>query len=72
MGLLTMVLQYSMPSKPVDELYQLVEEGEKTMKDENGDLKIYDVYAGIDRSIFEGDYSFTTAAERAQALTGED
>ena len=70
MGVFTIVLQYSAPSKSIEELYKLVEETEKTITDENGNLKIYNVYAGVDRSIFEGNFAFTNAAECQQALTG--
>ncbi len=72
LGLFTTVLQYSAPSKPIDELYKIVEEGEEKLKDENGNIKVFDVYTGVDRSIFDGDFAFTTAAERQQALTGKD
>ena len=70
LGLFTIVLQYGAPSKPIDELYEMVEEMEADMKDEDGNLEVYDVYLGIDRSIYDGDFAFTTAAERQQALTG--
>ena len=69
-GMLATVLEFSSPSKPINELYKLVEENEKDLRDENGNLKIFDVYTGVDRSIFEGNFAFTTAAERQQALTG--
>ena len=69
-GALTTVLQYSSPSKPIEELNKAVEENEKELKDENGNLKIFDVYMGVDRSIFDGDFAFTTEAERQQAITG--
>ena len=69
-GALTTVLQYSSPSKPIEELNKAVEEIEKELTDENGNLKIFDVYMGVDRSIFDGDFAFTTAAERQQAITG--
>ena len=69
-GALTTVLQYSSPSKPIEELNKAVEETEKELTDENGNLKIFDVYMGVDRSIFDGDFAFTTAAERQQAITG--
>jgi hypothetical protein len=39
--------------------------------DENGNLKVFDVYLGVDREIFKGDFAMTNAAERQQALTGE-
>ena len=71
-GMFTTVIQYSSPSKPIDELYQLLEEGEKKFTDDDGNLKQFDVYLGVDRSIFEGDFAFTNAAERQQALTGQE
>ena len=69
-GMLVTVLEFSSSSKSIDELYTWVEENEKDLRDENGNLKIFDVYTGVDRSIFEGNFAFTTAAERQQALTG--
>ena len=72
MGMFTTVVQYSSPSKPIAELYQLVEEGEKKFTDEDGNLKTFDVYTGVDRSIFEGNFAFTNEAERQQALTGTE
>ena len=69
-GMLTTVLEFSSSSKPINELYTWVEKNEKDLRDENGNLKIFDVYTGVDRSIFEGNFAFTTAAERQQALTG--
>ena len=71
-GVITTVLQYSIPSKPINELYKLVEEAEKELRDENGNLRIIDVYLGVDRSIFDGNFAFTNGAERQQALTGKD
>ena len=68
-GVLTTVLQYNAPT-PTDELYKLLDETEKKLEDENGNRRIIDVYLGVDRSIFEGNFAFTTAAERQQALTG--
>jgi hypothetical protein len=45
---------------------------EEAMKEENGGvLPTYDVYTGVDREIFKGDFAMTNAAERQQALTGE-
>ena len=70
-GVLTTVLQYHSP-KSFDELYELLDETEKELKDENGNLRIIDVYLGVDRSIFKGNFAFTTAAERQQALTGTE
>ena len=69
-GALITVLQYSSPSKPIEELNKAVAENEKELKDENGNLKIFDVYMGVDRSIFDGNFAFTTEAERQQAITG--
>ena len=71
MGQLETVLKYNSPSKPIEELTSAVEEIEAEMKDENGNLPTYDVYEGVDREIFKGDFAMTTAAERQQALTGE-
>ena len=68
-GVLATVLQYNSPT-PTDELYKLLDETEKKLEDENGNRRIIDVYLGVDRSIFEGNFAFTTAAERQQALTG--
>ena len=70
MGVLTTVLQYSAPSASIEDLYEMVKETEKAITDENGNLKIFDVYMGVDRSIFDGNFAFTNAAERQQALTG--
>ena len=72
MGMFTTVLQYSAPSKPIDELYEILSENEKEFTDEDGNIKPFDVYMGVDRSIFEGNFAFTNAAERQQALTGKD
>ena len=68
-GVLTTVLQYHTP-KSTSEIYKLLDETEKELKDENGNLRTIDVYIGVDRSIFEGNFAFTTAADRQQALTG--
>ena len=71
MGQLETVLKYNSPSKPIDELIKAVEEVEEGIKDEEGNLKVFDVYAGVDREIFKGDFAMTTEAERQQALTGK-
>ena len=71
MGQLETVLKYNAPSKPIAELTEMVEKMEEGLKDENGKLKVFDVYAGVDRSIFKGSFAMTSAAERQQALTGE-
>ena len=71
MGQIETVLKYNSPSKSIAELTEEVEKAEEEMKDENGNLTIYDVYTGVDREIFKGDFAMTTEAERQQALTGE-
>ena len=71
MGQLETVLKYNSPSKPVEELNKTVDTLEATLKDENGNLKVFDVYLGVDREIFKGDFAMTNTAERKQALTGE-
>ena len=71
MGQLETILKYNTPSKPIDELTEAVEQMEESFKDENGNLMIFDVYAGVDREIFKGDFAMTSEAERQQALTGE-
>jgi hypothetical protein len=72
MGQLETVLKYNSPSKPIAKLTESVEEMEEAMKEENGGvLPTYDVYTGVDREIFKGDFAMTNAAERQQALTGE-
>ena len=71
MGQIETVLKYNSPSKSIAEITKAVEEIEAELKDENGNIAIYDVYLGVDRSVFKGDFAFTTAAERQQAITGE-
>ena len=71
-GLFVTVLRYSVASAPIDELWANIAEMEKGMKDENGQLKSYSVYLGVDRSIFDGDFAFTTEADREQALNGTE
>ena len=72
MGQLETILKYNAPSKPIEELTKIVEDMEAKMKEgNNGVLSIFNVYEGVDRSIFKGDFAFTNAAERQQALTGE-
>ena len=72
MGQLETVLKYNSPSKPIADLTATVESIEEEMKAENGGvLPTYDVYEGVDREIFEGDFAMTNAAERQQALTGK-
>ena len=71
MGQLETVLKYNSPSKPIAELTEAVEKMEEGLKDENGNMPTYDVYTGVDREIFKGDFAMTNEAERQQALTGE-
>ena len=68
-GVLSTVIQYSSP-KPIDKLNELLAETERELKDESGNIKTIDVYLGVDRTIFDGDFAFTSNAERQQALTG--
>ena len=71
MGQLETVLKYNAPSKPISELNEILDEMEAELKDESGAFIPYDVYIGVDRSVFKGSFAMTTAAERQQALTGE-
>ena len=71
MGQLETVLKYNSPSKPIAELTETLDEMEEELKDENGNIPTFDVYTGVDREIFKGDFAMTNAAERQQALTGE-
>ncbi|MBO5907437.1 MAG: hypothetical protein J6Q85_04750 [Clostridia bacterium] len=70
-GQLETVLKYNAPSKPIDVLNEMLDETERGMVDENGNIKHIDVYLGVDRSIFKGSFAMTSEAERQQALTGE-
>ena len=72
LGFLNVVLQYASPSKSIEELTAMLDEGEKDFTDENGNVKTFSVYLGVDRSIFEGDFAYTTAADRQQAITGHE
>ena len=71
MGQLETILKYNAPSKPIVELNAILDEMEAGFKDENGVFTPYDVYLGVDRSVFNGSFAMTTAADRQQALTGE-
>ena len=71
MGQLETVLKYNVHSKPISDLNAILDELEEEYKDENGTFTPYDVYLGVDRSIFRGTFAMTNAAERQQALTGE-
>ena len=71
MGQIETVLKYATPSKPVEELEETLDEMEAVMREEHGEIPVYDVYAGVDREIFKGDFAMTTEAERQQALTGK-
>ena len=71
-GRLETVLKYNSPTKPIAELNAILDELEATeLMDENGVITPYDVYLGVDRSIFEGTFAMTDAAERKQSITGE-
>ena len=71
MGQLETVLKYNAPSKPIAELYAVLDEMEVELKGEDGNIVPIDVYLGVDRSIFRGMFAMTDAAERQQALTGK-
>ena len=71
MGQLETVLKYNAHSKPISDLNAILDELEAEYKDENGTFTPYDVYLGVDRSIFRGTFAMTNAAERQQAITGE-
>ena len=71
MGQLETVLQYNSPSKPIAELNALLDEMEQELLMEDGVFTPYDVYLGVDRSIFKGTFAITNAADRQKALTGE-
>ena len=71
MGQLETVLKYNAPSKPIAELYAVLDEMEVELKGEDGNIVPIDVYLGVDRSIFRGTFAMTDAAERQQALTGK-
>ena len=71
MGQLEMILQYSNPSKPIEDLYEMLEITEEKLKNDQGEIQPIDVYTGVDREIFKGSFAMTTEAERQQALTGQ-
>ena len=71
MGQLETILKYNAPSKPIAELYAVLDEMEVELKGEDGNIVPIDVYLGVDRSIFRGTFAMTDAAERQQALTGK-
>ena len=68
-GQLETVLKYNSPSKPIAELSATLDELEKKMKDENGNINPIDIYIGVDRSIFKGSFAVTNEAKRQHALT---
>ena len=71
MNLFEYVLQYSSSTKSIEELNKMVDEIESSLTNqEDGTFKLIDVYIGVDRSLFEGNFSFTTAAQRQQAIKG--
>ena len=71
LGMFTTILQYGSSSKPIDQLNATLEENEKKITDDDGNIKQIDVYIGVDRSIFKGNFAMTNVAERQQALTGK-
>ena len=71
MGQLETLLKYNSPSKPINELTQALGKIEEGLKDEEDKIKEFDVYMGVDREIFKGDFAMTNAAMRQQALTGK-
>ena len=71
MGAFETVLTYATPSDSVETLNEMLDEKEKDLMDENGNIKHIDVYIGVDRSIFKGTFAMTNEAERQQALTGK-
>ena len=71
MGAFELVLKYATPSNSIEALNEMLDEQEKELMDEYGNIKQIDVYIGVDRSIFKGVFAMTNAAERQQALTGK-
>ncbi|MBQ1212210.1 MAG: hypothetical protein IIX69_02200, partial [Clostridia bacterium] len=71
MGAFELTLKHATPSDSVEALNEVVSELEKDMMDENGNINPIDVYVGVDRSVFNGVFAMTNAAERQQAIAGE-
>ena len=71
MGAFELTLKHATPSDSVEALNEVVSEIEKDMTDENGNINPIDVYVGVDRSVFNGVFAMTNAAERQQAIAGE-
>ena len=71
MGAFELTLKYATPSDSIEALNEMLDEQEKKLMDEYGNIKQIDVYIGVDRSIFKGVFAMTNAAERQQALTGK-
>ena len=71
MGAFEFVLKYATPSDTVEALNKMLDEQEKKLMDEDGNIRQIDVYIGVDRSVFKGNFAMTNAAERQQALTGK-
>ena len=73
MGQLETVLKYGAPSASHEELRTYLNNCIEQINSEyDGVLnKGIDVYIGVDRSIFNGSFAMTSAAERQQAITGE-
>ena len=70
MGTFELVLKYATPSDSIEALNEMLDEQEKHLMDEDGNIKHIDVYIGVDRSVFKGNFAMTNEAERQQALTG--
>ena len=70
MGTFELVLKYATPSDSIEALNEMLDAQEKNLMDEDGNIKHIDVYIGVDRSVFKGNFAMTNEAERQQALTG--
>ena len=71
MGAFELTLTYADPSDSIEALNEMLDEQEKKLMDEEGNIRHIDAYIGVDRSIFNGTFAMTSAAERQQALTGK-
>ena len=71
MGAFEILLTHANPSSSIEDLTELVDAVEAKMIEKDGYIKPIDLYIGVDRSIFNGSFAMTSAAERQQALTGE-
>ena len=73
MGQTDTVMKYGAPTASPEELRAFLDDYIAKANEEYDGIfdKGINVYAGVDRSIFKGSFSMTSAAERQQALTGE-